>query len=132
MVNLVLLLKLHPIRILLYVLPRWLSSLVFHRQECGSTKRAPQALCVVTSSDVAGSGVSEAVGLWLELTLWQTGIERLFQKEEVDLFQLMLKALFLGLDLLHKKTFFREAVRYYLAIFSSIKGVSLRGTWQSF
>ena len=49
----------------------------------------------------------EAVGLWLELMLWQTGIERLFQEEEVDLFQLMLKASFLGLDLLEeKKTFF--------------------------
>ena len=54
----------------------------------------------------------EAVGLWLEQMLWLTGIERLLQEEEVDLFQLML--------------------RYYLAIFSSIKGVSLRGTLQSF
>ena len=44
----------------------------------------------------------------------------------------MLKASFLGLDLLEKKTFFKEAVRYYLAIFYSIKGVSLRGTSQSF
>ena len=47
----------------------------------------------------------EAVGLWLELMRWQTGIERLFQKDEVDLFQLMLKASFLGLDLLEKNAF---------------------------
>ena len=129
MVNLVLLLKLHLIRILLYVLPRWLSSLVFHRQECGSTMRTPQALWRAVGSAALGSAalwstvlttaevpttfpLPEAVGLWLELMRWQTGIERLFHKEEVDLFQLML--------------------RYYLAIFSSIKGVSLRGTLQSF
>ena len=42
----------------------------------------------------------EAVGLWLELALWRTGIERFFRKEEVHLFQLMLKASFLKLDLL--------------------------------
>ena len=36
--------ELHPIRVLLDILPRWLSSLVFHRQECGSTMRAPQAI----------------------------------------------------------------------------------------
>ena len=109
MVNLVLLLKLHPIRILLYVLPRWLSSLVFHRQECVSTMPAPQALWRAVWSPAARSAVlsievpttfplPEAVGLWLELALWQTGIERFFRKEEVHLFQLMLKASFLKLD----------------------------------
>ena len=120
MVNLVLLLKLHPIRNLLYVLPRWLSSLVFHRQECGSTMRAPQALWRAVWSpaviSAAGSAallstvlwkevsttfpLPETVGLWLELALWRTGIERFFRKEEVHLFQLMLKASFLKLDLL--------------------------------
>ena len=120
MVNLVLLLKLHPIRFLLDVLPRWLSSLVFHRQECGSTMPAPQALWRAVWSpaviSAAGSAallstvlwtevpttfpLPEAVGLWLELALWRTGIERFFRKEEVHLFQLMLKASFLKLDLL--------------------------------
>ena len=47
----------------------------------------------------------EAVGLWLELALWQTGIERLFQEEEVDLFQLMLKASFFKLHILAKQSF---------------------------
>ena len=47
----------------------------------------------------------EAVGLWLELMLWQTGIERLFQEEEVDLFQLMLKASFFKLHILAKQSF---------------------------
>ena len=85
MVNLVLQLKLHAIRILLDVLPRWLSSLVFHRQECGSTMRAPQALwravwsaAVISAagpaalwSTVLSTGVPttvplpKAVGLWL-------------------------------------------------------------------
>ena len=94
MVNLVLLLKLHPIRILLYVLPRWLSSLVFHRQECDSTMPAPQALwrAVWSPAVISAAGLAailstvwtevpttfplpEAVGLWLELALWQTGID---------------------------------------------------------
>ena len=77
----------------------------------------------------------EAVGLWLELALWQTGIERFFRKEEVHLFQLMLKASFLKLDLLAlqsfressplppKKTFLREAVKYYLADSFHIRGI---------
>ena len=121
MVNSVLLLKLHPIRFLLDVLPRWLSSLVFHRQECVSTMRAPQALwravwspaamLLAVGSAVLSTEVStifplhEAVGLWLEQMLWLTGIERLLQEEEVDLFQLMLKASFFKLHLLAKQSF---------------------------
>ena len=73
--------------------------------------RAPQALWRAVWSAAVGSAalwstvlttaevpttlsLPEAVGLWLEPTRWQTGIERLFQKEEVDLFRLMLKASF--------------------------------------
>ena len=151
----VLLLKLHPKQISLYILPRWLSSLVFHRQECGSTMRAPQALWRAVWSpaviSAAGSAallstvlwkevsttfpLPETVGLWLELALWRTGIERFFRKEEVH--QLMLKASFLKLDLLaqqsfressplppqNKKTFLREAVKYYLADYFHIRGI---------
>ena len=77
--------------------------------------RTPQALWRAVGSAALGSAalwstvlttaevpttfpLPEAVGLWLELALWQTGIERFFRKEEVHLFQLMLKASFLKLD----------------------------------
>ena len=78
MVNLVLQVKLLAIRILLDVLPRWLSSLVFHRQECGSTMRAVWLAAVISAagpaalwSTVLSTGVPttvplpKAAGLWL-------------------------------------------------------------------
>ena len=44
-------------------------------------------LSTVLSTEVPTTfPLQEAVGLWLELTLWQTGIEGLFQEEKVDLF----------------------------------------------
>ena len=61
----------------------------------------PAVGSAVLSTEVPTTfSLPEAVGLWLELALWRTGIERFFRKEEVHLFQLMLKASFLKLDLL--------------------------------
>ena len=65
----------------------------------------------------------EAVGLWLEQMLWLTGIERLLQEEEVDLFQLMLKASFFKLHLLAKQSFRESPLQGYLfVIFLSFSG----------
>ena len=134
--------------------------MVFHRQECGSTMRAPQALWRAVWSAAVGSAalwstvlttaevpttlsLPEAVGLWLDLMLWQTGIERPLEEEEVDLFQLMLKASFLKLDLLAlqsfrespplppKKRFFERPSNTTWRIIS-VEGVSFIGISQSF
>ena len=72
---------------------------------------SPAAMLLAVGSAVLSTEVStifplhEAVGLWLEQMLWLTGIERLLQEEEVDLFQLMLKASFFKLHLLAKQSF---------------------------